>query len=93
MYIHTIRGIDGRNVRLRSRSITQEACKIAGRRMGQALSNSKGFHQCSNEYHSTGSLSNKSRFQDPCKPEVESISLGRRKEVQGLDFGLRTSEE
>jgi len=41
---HTLRGIDGRNVRLWSPSISQEACKVACRRTGEALLNSKGFH-------------------------------------------------
>jgi len=49
----TFRGIDGRNIRFRSPSISQGACKVACRRMGEALSNSKGFHQCPNEYRSS----------------------------------------
>jgi len=43
LLIRTFRGIDGRNVRFRRQSMSQEAYKVACRRMGETLSNSKGF--------------------------------------------------
>jgi len=40
---HTLRDINGRNVRLWSPSISQKACKVACRRMGEALFIVRGF--------------------------------------------------
>jgi len=47
---HTSCGIGGQVVRFRSQNISQEVCKVACRRMRQALLNRMGFHQCPNEY-------------------------------------------